>query len=91
LTAIPAAAATAAASILVRVLVNDGMLFRVILEGMICYRRSMRLGALDGEAGAGEAAGAAVERSPARLHPRRDRVEVVGGRRSRGLDAVWRR
>jgi hypothetical protein len=48
------------------------------------YERPARLGALDGEAGAGEAAGAAVERSPARLHPRRDHVEVVGGRKNRG-------
>lgn len=49
-------------------------------EGMVRYGRRARLGALDGEAGAGEAAGAAVERSPARLHPRRDHVEAVGRR-----------
>lgn len=62
----------------------------MIYEGTICrHGRSARLGPLDGEAGAGEAAGAAVERSPARLHPRRDRVEVVvGGRKNRGPEAI---
>ena len=52
-------------------------------EGMMVrYGRRAGLGALDGEAGAGEAAGAAVERSTARLHPRRDHVEGAGRRMS---------
>ena len=51
-------------------------------EGMVRYGRRAGLGALDGEAGAGEAAGAAVEGSPARLHPRRDRLRGGGARTS---------
>jgi hypothetical protein len=42
-------------------------------------RRVTRLRPLDGEAGAGEAPGAAVARAAARLHPQPDRGEVGGG------------
>ena len=41
----------------------------------------MRLRSLDGEAGAGEAPGAAVEGAAALLHPPPDRGEVGGGGR----------
>lgn len=68
----------AAASIFVRVLVND-VSFCVISKWGICFDGSLGLRSLDGEAGAGEASGAAVVGSPARLHPQPDHGEVVVG------------
>jgi hypothetical protein len=54
----------------------------------------VRLRSLDGEAGAGEAPGAAVEGAAALLHPPPDRGEVGGGGGRRWLWAVacdWER